>query len=145
VFDQTADGGAGQWTSIDSAGDLPTARTGFASVLMPNGRQVMMCGGSSLGVGEYQIPRSPIWCSTPTTEGWVFDAEGQGDISPPATSIQTMAETTLTDTAMTIDRAFHTATLIPSRGFVLVVGGATTFMCGVTRYTSCELYTPRED
>ena len=146
VFDQTDDSGAGAWTTIDSAGDIPAPRTGFAAVLMPNGRQVMMSGGASLGISEYQIPTTGGWCAVPTSTGWVFDAEGAGQISPPATTIKTMAETTATDTTMTIPRGFHTATLIPAKGFVVVIGGGTTtgpLPCIVSRFGVCELYTPR--
>jgi hypothetical protein len=147
VFDQTAGSGSGAWTTIDSAGDLPAPLTGFAAVLMPNGRQVMMCGGSSLGVTEYQIPVTGGWCSIPTAGAWVYDAEGAGQISPPATTIKTMSETTITATTMTTGRGFHTATLLPSKGFVVVIGGGSTSgppPCIVTRFSTCELYTPRE-
>jgi hypothetical protein len=104
----------GTWVA---AGRLNLPRTQGSLVLLQDGRALATGGG---------IEGSPGWSSTASVE--LFDpTKGVWTIGPP----------------MSVPRARHTATLLPS-GDVLVTGGATTFHGNVGSVTaSAEIYSPR--
>jgi N-acetylneuraminic acid mutarotase len=104
----------GTWVA---AGRLNLPRTQGSLVLLQDGRALATGGG---------IEGSPGWSSTASVE--LFDpTKGVWTIGPP----------------MSVPRARHTATLLPS-GDVLVTGGATTFHGNAGSVTaSAQIFSPR--
>jgi N-acetylneuraminic acid mutarotase len=105
---------AGTWVA---AGRLNLPRTQSELTLLADGRALATGGG---------IEGGPTWSSTASAE--IFDPKtSQWSLVPP----------------MSVARARHTATLLPS-GEVLVAGGATTYHLDSGQVTaSAELFNPR--
>ncbi|MBA3832293.1 MAG: hypothetical protein H0X34_10465 [Chthoniobacterales bacterium] len=106
------DPAAGTWTAT---GSLATARELHTATLLPSG-QVLVAGGLGFAIGD------PIYLSS-------------AELYDPATGSWTATGN------LAIERAYHTATLLPS-GKVLVAAGFSFNGVGYSYPTSAELYDP---
>ena len=143
---------AGIWTAT---GSMVANRSGHAATLLPDGRVLVIGGGSggkTLASAELYDPASQTWTTTgsmdssrsghtatPLLDGRVLVAGGRIAASvPPSTELYDPASGTWTATgSMDAHRSGHTATLLLD-GRVLVVGGRN----GEGDVASAELFDP---
>jgi hypothetical protein len=106
--------------TFTTAGNLITARDYHTATLLPNGK-VLIVGGSNWSTPFFPDAASRVFASA--------------ELYDPSTGAFAMAGN------MTVARAGHTATLLPN-GTVLITGGFTGFIGGLSTTASAEIYDP---